>query len=470
LILFAVFLAAVAAAAAAAQPDAVDQYMEQELARRKIPGAALAVIRDGAIVKMRGYGVASVELGVPVSADSVFELASVTKQFTATAIMLLVEEGKVRLDDPIGRFLPGAPGKWDAIKVRHLLTHTAGLPGLEKNFASLAKGDWLMNYSTKAMFESAKLDEISFAPGERHQYSDVGYFLLGMIIEQASGGRYRDFLDERFFKPLGMSETSVIDQWQVVKNRAPGYTLRNGRLVRIRRDVQVELPSHYGVLSSVRDLAKWDAALASGKVVKPATLNQMWTGVTLNDGSYFPYGFGWYVDERRGHRLISHTGITGTEYSRYPDDGVVVIVLTNLGTWPGGTGVNSWGLAHGVAGRYIGGMLLEMAPAEPDKDPRRRDALLEMLSSIAGGGEAALATPKLRSLIPASSAKIIATRLKEMRSFTFITCDRGGNAVRLGAAIAQVCHYKMVTGDETRYYSFWLTPEAKVADFRSATE
>jgi CubicO group peptidase (beta-lactamase class C family) len=462
------------ATAANAQPDAVDQYMEAELAKRSIPGAALVVIRGGQVVKMQGYGLANVELGVAVTPDSVFELASVTKQFTATAIMLLVEEGKLRLDDPVNALLPGAPEKWKGITVRHLLTHTSGLPGLADGFKSLGEGGWRLGYTTGDMFKAAMSDPVSFAPGERYQYSDVGYFLLGMIVEKASGLRYAQFLERRFFRPLGMTATSVIDQYAIVNNRAAGYTLYQGRLVHIRRHVQFGLASHYGVLSSVRDLVKWDAALASGNVVKPSSLEQMWTPTKLRDGSSVSYGFGWEVDERRGHRRISHSGITGTEYSRYPDDDLVVIVLTNLGRWLSGTGINSWGLTHAVAGRYIDGLLISTIAAEPDHDPELLRKLREMLAAVASGADSSLMTPRLGALFSTDPASrtVLAGRLKELKSFSFVTCDRARSdaAERFGAPIARVCHYRMVTGPETRYYSFWLTPEGRVAYFRSITE
>jgi CubicO group peptidase (beta-lactamase class C family) len=177
-----------------------------------------------------------------------------------------------------------------------------------------------------------------------------------MILEKASGQRYRELMTERFFQPLGMTATSVVDQWAILKNRASGYTLRglrNGQLVHIRRHAQVELPSHYGICSSVKDLVKWEAALTGGTVVTPASLDQIWTPVRLNDGTARPYGFGWRVEALFGHRLIEHGGVTGTQYSRFPDDGLTVIVLTNLGSRPGTMEVNSWGLTRGVAERYI---------------------------------------------------------------------------------------------------------------------
>jgi D-alanyl-D-alanine carboxypeptidase len=311
-----------------AQTDKTDAYVTAEMKRRSIPGLALAVIRHGKVIKMRGYGLANVELGVPVHPDTVFDLASVTKQFTATAILLLTEEGKVRLDDQISRYFPNTPEAWKLITVRHLLTHTAGFSGPGSEFKTLPER---RNYTTAQMFKSATEDLMSFAAGEQWRYSNAGYFLLGMIIEKASGQSYREFVTERFFRPLNMAATSVPNQWAIIKNRADGYTLRDGELVHNRRPAHIELPSSGGILSTVKDLVKWDATLESGKLVKRSSLEQMWTAVRLNDSTTHPYGFGWFVDERRGHRLISHAGSTGTEYSRYPDAGLTVIVLSNLG-------------------------------------------------------------------------------------------------------------------------------------------
>jgi D-alanyl-D-alanine carboxypeptidase len=338
---------------ALAQNDGIDEYVQGEMKKRKIPGLALVVIKNGEVVMMKGYGLANLDHDVPVTPDTLFELASVTKQFTATAIMALAEEGKVRLDDLIREYLPNSPEQWKGIRVRDLLTHTAGLPSNENSWKSLYIEGGRLNYTTAQLFESATKDPISFEPGERYQYSDIGYFLLGMIIEKASGQRYRDFLTERFFRPLGMTSSSVEDQWAILKGRAAGYTLRNGQLVNNRRVVQVELPSHYGVYSSVRDLAKWEIALASGKVVKESSLTAMWTPAKLNSGSSTQYGFGWGVITRGAHRMIQHIGITGTEYTRYPDYKLTVIVLTNLGGSKA-QGVNSWGLVEGgIAGRFI---------------------------------------------------------------------------------------------------------------------
>jgi hypothetical protein len=293
-----------------------------------------------------------------------------------------------------------------------------------------------------------------------------------VIIEKASGQRYRNFLASRFFEPLGMMSTSVLDQWSVLKNRAAGYTLRNGQIVNIRRVIQVELPSHYGIFSTVRDLVKWDNALATGKVVKQSSLEQMWIPVKLNSGGSFPYGFGWNIDERRGHPMITHTGITGTEYTRFPDDKLTVIVLTNLGSHIGAREVNPWGLTKGVAGRFIPNLLLSSLKEQPDINQQLTQTLRSFLSNIAKKEDTPLITPGLRTILRSSTSDIVKSRLATLKSFTLLACDEVQGRVfeLLGAQISRSCYYKMVTATETRYYVFRLTSDGKVADFGSFTE
>ncbi|HEU5237777.1 MAG TPA: serine hydrolase domain-containing protein, partial [Pyrinomonadaceae bacterium] len=181
--------------------------------KRRIPGLALAVVKDGKVIKAQGYGVANLETEAPVTPETVFELASITKTFTATAIMILVEEGKVNIDDHISKYLEKTPDSWKNITVRHLLTHTSGLPTLGKDFKSMV---WTLDVSTAAMYDAARKDTLGFAAGDKWEYSDVGYFLLGMIIEKGSGQRYADFLAKRIFQPAGMTNTSVLNQYKVI--------------------------------------------------------------------------------------------------------------------------------------------------------------------------------------------------------------------------------------------------------------
>jgi CubicO group peptidase (beta-lactamase class C family) len=342
---------------ASARADKVDRFIEAEMKRRHIPGLALAVVRDGKPTKVKAYGLADIENDVRVTPDSVFELASITKQFTATAVMLLVEEGKLRLEDPISRYLPEPTGPWKEVTVRHLLTHTSGLPGFGNDLKNVRVGPFT---STAQVYDAVSKDGLEARPGERWQYSDSGYFLLGMIIEKASGKRWGEFLTERIFRPLGMSATSTQNLTAILKHRVHGYGRRKGEWINIRRVVEFELFSFAGVFSTVKDLAKWDAALDTEKLLKKASLEQMWTPAKLKDGSRAlageeSYGFGWFIGETKGHRYLSHPGLTGTEMTRYPDDRLTVIVLTNLGFSfvPGAEEVQPWGLTKAVAGFYI---------------------------------------------------------------------------------------------------------------------
>ena len=460
-----------------AQADEVDDYIKAEMEKRQIPGLALAVVKSGKLIKAKGYGLANLELDVPVTPDSVFELASVTKSFTATAIMMLVEEGKVALDDKISKYLINAPYTWRGITVRHLLTHTAGFAS---DCKEIRQQGWLANYTTAEMFEAGSKCPADFAPGDRWQYSDMGYFLLGMIIEKVSGTRWREFVRERIFQPLGMTATTVIDQWAIIKNRTAGYTLRDGKLAHIRRISQIELPSHYGILSTVKDLAKWDAALYTEELLRKATLDQMWTPVILNNGIPAPttcgfYGFGWCLDHLRGHRVVQHVGGTGTAIFRLPDDKLTVIVLTNIGN--GDYPRYSWLIAQTVAGLYNPVLTPpHRLKEQPDPDPQRTQMLGSLLSDmVRDEQESPLVTPGLRVRIAATTSEAraaLAARPVDAESFTFLACDGAQERPieRFDLRVSRICYYKLVTEQETRYLTFYLTVDGKVADIRSSPE
>ena len=353
--------------------------------------------------------------------------------------------------------------------MRHLLTHTAGL---KDDFWPPLSSVWLANYARAQKFESASKLPLDFPPGERWGYSDQGYFLLGMIIEQVSGKCYRDFLAERIFKPLKMTATTVKDQWEIIKNRTPGYRLRDGKLAHVRRDVQDELPASYGVMSTVKDLAKWDAALYSERILKKSSLDQMWTPVKLNSGFTHNYGFAWVLDDIRGHWVIGHGGITGTYIFRLPDDGLTVIVLTNLSMASGSSPLT---IARGVAGRYIPGLLLSSLEEQPDPDPQMTQKMRKVLSDIANGvKDSPLITPERNAALNPVYRRYIASAssLKEMKSFTFVACDdvQERRIDRFGVRVSRICYYKLVNALDTRYLSFYLTVDNKVADIRSSPE
>jgi hypothetical protein len=199
----------------------------------------------------------------------------------------------------------------------------------------------------------------------------------------------------------------------------------------------------------------------------------MWTPVRLNYGGSYPYGFGWFVSERRGHSWISHTGITGTELSRFPDDGLTVIALTNLGRRVGASiRVNAWGLTYGVAGRYIPGLHVGPEPARPDPDPAATGALRETLGRLARGEDDPRVLPVRKLYLQAAGRRMLADDLRTLQSFTFVACDDTGARVpeRHGERVSRVCHYRMVNADATHYFSFWLLPDGRIADFWVSTE
>jgi CubicO group peptidase (beta-lactamase class C family) len=308
----------------------VDRYVQGELAARKIPGLALAVMREGRIVLARGYGYANLEHRVPVTAETIFQSGSVGKQFTATLIMMLVEAGRLGLDDPIGRHLPGVPEAWSGMTVRHLLTHTSGLGDYPDGF------DFRRDYTEDDLFQVITASRLEFAPGEKWRYSNLAYVTLGILIHKVSGKFYGDLLQERIFGPLDMTTTRVISEAELVPNRAAGYVIRDGKLQNQSWvSPSLNTTADGALYFSVLDLAKWDAALYGEGLLGRASLERMWTPVALNDGKTHPYGFGWGVGSVNGRRVVQHGGGWQgflTHIARYLDDRLTVVVLTNLGS------------------------------------------------------------------------------------------------------------------------------------------
>ncbi len=334
----------------------VDAYAAAEMHAEKIPGLALAVVQDGKIVKAQGYGLANIELDVPVKPETIFQTGSVGKQFTATSVMMLVEDGKIRLDDPISKYLPGTPAAWDRITVRNLLTHTSGIPDYESD--SLTKKgaafiDLRRDYTEAELlrrFEGLPLD---FPPGSKWSYSNTGYVVLGILIHKVTGKFYGDVLQERIFRPLEMTSTRIISEADIIPNRAAGYRLTNGDIKNQEWVSPMLNTTADGALyTNVLDMAKWDSALYTEKLLKKGSLDRMWTPVRLNDGKAAEYGFGWEVTKVNGHRLIEHGGAWQgftTQISRYVDDKFTVIVLTNLDSEHSRPDK----IAHAVAALYI---------------------------------------------------------------------------------------------------------------------
>src|ERR1700730_5245320 len=313
-----------------ATAGAVTEYIKTEMERQQIPGLSLLVAKEGKIVRAHGFGLANVELRVPVAAETVFQSGSVGKQFTATAVMMLVEEGKVGLDDPLTKYFPDAPSTWKEITVGEVLSHTAGFGDYPKKFNF--RKDWTEDELLK-LVESIPL---AYPPGTKWAYSNLGYLTLGILIHRVTGEFYGDFLQQRIFHPLDMKTTRIISEADIVPNRAAGYRLVKGELKNQEWVAPtINTTADGSLYFSILDLAKWDAALYTEKLLKRSSLEEMWTPVKLNDGKINSghYGFGWRIAEVHGHRVIAHGGAWQgfeTQISRYVDDKLTVVVLSNL--------------------------------------------------------------------------------------------------------------------------------------------
>lgn len=304
--------------------DPVDKFVAAEMTRRHIPGVSVAVVRGGKVIKAQGYGVADLEHEIPVTPATVFKIGSVSKQFLATGIMLLAQDGRLSIDDPIAKHVSDAPESWRPITLRHFLTHTSGVLREGPAF------DPLKVQPDIDVIRSAFSRPLEFPTGSKYQYCNVCYFTLAEIIARVSGKPWDVFLSERVFTPMGMSATRTTTMTALVARRARGYTWRDNGYVNAAELLAVRPSGAF--LSTVLDLAKWDAALYEDRILKKASRDEMWKPMGLSGGSKSDYGFGWQLGAIDGHRRVHHGGsLPGfrAEMSLFPDDRLTVIVLTN---------------------------------------------------------------------------------------------------------------------------------------------
>ena len=435
-----------------AHADGVDAYVENQLKLLHIPGASIAIVRGGRVLKARGYGLANVELGVPATTKTVYEIGSASKQFTALAVMLLVEEGKIALEDSVQKYFPNAPRSWSRITVRHLLTHTSGIQN------HVAVPGYLRAFKTDLFFETTPAGDelvkkffelpLEFDPGATWAYDNTGYILLGFVIERASGRPYWEFMRERIFEPLGMTSTRSTDPKPIVRGRASGYEWV-GSSFENRPLLQPGIAFSAGAfLSTIEDLAKWNAGME--RLVKPSTLEQMWSAARTNDGSAAPfdYGFGWFLGSYHGHRVVQHAGGTpgfsSTNY-RFPDDGLSVIVLCNHSDKlidP---------IALELAARYS--PALRRTVAKTDPDPERSTKLqADLRALLAGKQDPTHFTAPMRTFFSTATGKSFwqwIGSIGELRSFDFSEEEpiAGGRLLR----------YRAIIGEST----LWLTIDVR---------
>lgn len=444
-----------ASAQTAATLDSVDRYVRAELARQRIPGMSIAILRGDSIVLARGYGLANVELNVPASDSTIYQSGSLGKMFTAAAVVMLAERGKLRLDDPLSKYLTGPPA-WSAITIRQLLTHTSGIPDYTDSTVN-----YRLDYTEDSLVAlAAKMSPI-FSPGERWSYSNTGYLLLGAVIRKASGRFYGDVLTDAFFTPAGMRTARMISEEDIVPNRADGYRLDNGQL-RNQEWVSPALntTADGALYLTVRDLAQWNIAVNHRRLI--TWWDTVWTPVKLAGGGNWPYGFGWAITHQRGQRRIGHTGSWQgfkTSLQRYPDKGLTVIAMANLGS------AIPEAVTFGIAG------ILEpsLAPPHLIGAPEPRGAALrpppDVLRDVAGGKATARLTPAYERFLDTAAREDLAWAIGRVTQWTPAGCDqvRDRQISRLGSSIERICYVRGSGAVRNFLFSVLYTADGHVA-------
>ncbi len=395
--------------AGASRADSADDYLKSEMARRHIPGLSVAVVQGGKVVKEQGYGAASLELSTPATDETLYQVGSLTKQFTATAILRLAQDRKLGVDDKIAKYLGGLPASWKGITIRQLLNQTSGISNYREG---LDMGALLKDYTAADILQMASAKPLLFPPGTQFNYSNTNYHLLGMIVEKVSGKPYGDFLQERFFRPLGMTATRLDDPKAVIPNRArgclwDGAALQNG-IFTFSPTINF---GDDGVLSTVGDLVKWNAALDGDALLDAVHKALLWTPPALPGGAATEYAGGWLATRAGGHALVWHNGATAAGFTgamfRFPDDRLTLVVLSNSLDIPGvQAGKPLYALTLGLAKLY----LPDLAKADPpvsDTEPPVTQMLRQVLTDLAvGKADASHFTPAMNAaLTPAVIAQ-----------------------------------------------------------------
>ncbi len=311
-----------------AQIDSTDIIVKQMMNQQKIVGLSLAVIKNGQPVVNKGYGFANVELSVPVTAETVIRLGSVSKQFFTTAIMKLMEEGKLRIEDSVHKFFPDAPETWRPIKIKNLMSHTSGLQREAPAY------DNFKIQSDLDVIKSAYSLPLNFKTGEQYEYCNLAYFMLAEIIKQVSGMPWQDYIHDKLFVPAGMHNSYLTDFNLIVPNRANGYMYNHDTLVNSTPMYAIR-PSG-GFLSTSSDMIKWAKVIGDKKIIlKKDNWEKLWQPFIKSSDkadSKAYYGFGWFIDEYNGHKFVGHGGANRgfrSIFMRFVNDDMSIIILTN---------------------------------------------------------------------------------------------------------------------------------------------
>ncbi len=365
---------------AAGAHTAIDHLVRRTMDEARIPGVAVAVVRRGEVVLSKGYGVANLETGTPVTAETMFQSGSLGKQFTSAGVLALVEDGRIGLDTSVRIYIPEAPESWQTITVRHLLTHSSGIPDYTgENF------DYETDYTEIDLVRMASELELEFPAGSRWNYSNTGYVMLGVILGRVTGDNYWEFLRERIFDPAGMTTIRVNTENDIVLNRARGYLPVEGGWRHAGYVAPTTNTTADGsMLLNLHDLIAWNEAVRNRRVLQSESWDIILSPMTLTSGRTYPYGFGWFLDEVGGQIIHQHGGAWQgfvTQFTRFTGDDLAVIVLANARS------VAPSELANGIAALLNPALAPVPPPTTPirDTDPTATTFVREILSKVASG-------------------------------------------------------------------------------------
>ena len=368
-----VLAAAIAVARKEKEDESRERSVDQIFAaydRPDSPGCALGVIRDGNFVYKKGYGAASLELGVPLTPESVFYMGSVSKQFTAASVVLAAEQGFLSLDDDIRKYVPEIPAYDKPVTLREMLHHTSGFRDILSLLFLAGRNSEDIHPTSELLDLLSRQKALNFSPGDEFLYSNTNYFLMSVVIRRATGKPLSRFAEENIFKPLGMTHTSFYDDRTVVlPGRVAAYAPRPGGGFRVDWSTNYDMVGGGGLMSSVDDLLRWDRDFYDNQLGKGTLLKEMQTQGVLNDGKQIEYALGLFISKYRGLPIVAHDGANfgyRTTLLRFPQQRFSIVCLCNLGT------SNPLGLSYRVAEVYLEGKLARDAqPAADAKvDPR----------------------------------------------------------------------------------------------------
>ena len=436
---------------------AIDRYLQDEMRRQHIPGISLAVVKDGKPLYIKSYGVATLEHDVRAKPQTVYQIGSIGKQFTAVAVMLLANEHKLDLDDPLQKYLPEVPQSWGKVTLRTMLNHQSGIPQFTTPERQLL--DLVHDYTDLELIQLASTQPLDFEPGTDVSYSDTGYVLLGFVVNRVAGMFYGDFLKQRVFTPLGMSQTRVISDTDIVPNRASGYEMtENGRL-RNQTYVSPALnrTADGSLYSTVLDLVKWDRALYGDAVLPHAQLERMWRVDAHHNGQrpLYHYGYGWENNRLRDQRLVEYDGNwQGFQavMSRYVDKRLTIILLTNLSL------CRTERLGHTVAG-LIDPDLKAYPESVPDSDPGKTAEFRAFLANVAKNGSDS------DRLSAAAGARLVPGAMSTLRR----DLQERGPILKLtlaeqGVATDPQRVYRVEEKDMVEFYTVRYAPDSRIDD------